>query len=942
MFATRYIVVRKVVLKVLASLTLLPLSGLHSQTIQLGAGTAENWDQSSSPVNIYYRRTVCQFVYTAAELSAAGASTINPITELGFYVTEAPVFSIPGYTIKIKHTTQTDVSAALGTTGWTTVKNSFTYTPTAGDWDMITLDDQTFVWDGTSSIGVEICWSRVTPIWNASGTCRIYGTTNGYRYSWTDAAGSSCGSTPATITTDKPQIQMVFVAGNTTTWNGSVSTDWFNQSNWSAGVPSSIMHASIPAAPANQPVINGEATTNDIVVDAGASLTFAGDDTLNIWGNWDMNGTLTAAQSTVLFRGFTTTTNLMDGVNNQSLYNLEVRSTGGLTLNSGSYEVTGSLRLRGATFTANNRVTLSSTSSSTGRLSSMDNLCDYELDMSDTYGDGWNGGLVTVEVDGEVYGAFNAEGTGSTETVSVPNGSSISLIYSAGRYENENTYDFNDPLGTTLFSDGPTPTTGTVYTTTATCTFSNSYSGNLIVQRYLSLSTTGWREMSGGVTAQTLSNWQDDGIIMTGFTGSDYPGFGWESVYTYEENNADGDKNNGWATATNITNSIDPAKGHRVYIGNGTYTTQLQGPPITGDYSFTLDYQDDPGAFDEEGWNLIANPYACTINWDSIPASDKVNIDDAIWVWNATAGNYGMYSGGSGGTGTNDVGADIASSQAFWVHATATGPSLDMTENVKVERDPTFVKSLNTEFLKIRLEGDPTDYYDEVVLSWKSGASPVIDAYDGYKLFTHLTDAPSISFKVDSVNDLSINVVDASSGQYSVPLHVNVGLLGTYRLNLMNVESLDPTTCLILEDLVLDSLIDIHSVMQYQFTHGPSDPVSRFMLHTGEWYSGLKWERCNYHEAVEPGHLTSVEETEVEFNIFPNPASDELNVQITQPAQFDLDKIEVVSLQGQLLLVERPQNLVSKLNINSLTAGTYLVRLVGSNGEQFSSYFVKN
>ena len=112
-----------------------------SQTIDLGTGTAEQWEYSSGPVNILFRRTVCQFVYTASELSAAVASSVNPITELGFYVTQAPVYSIPNYTIKIKHTTATDVSAALGTTGWTTVKNGFTYAPTAGGWDMITLDD---------------------------------------------------------------------------------------------------------------------------------------------------------------------------------------------------------------------------------------------------------------------------------------------------------------------------------------------------------------------------------------------------------------------------------------------------------------------------------------------------------------------------------------------------------------------------------------------------------------------------------------------------------------------------------------------------------------------------------------------------------------------------------------------------------------------------------
>ena len=43
-----------------------------AQTIQLGSGTATNGTTTSSPVNIYYRRTASQFVYTVAELNAAG------------------------------------------------------------------------------------------------------------------------------------------------------------------------------------------------------------------------------------------------------------------------------------------------------------------------------------------------------------------------------------------------------------------------------------------------------------------------------------------------------------------------------------------------------------------------------------------------------------------------------------------------------------------------------------------------------------------------------------------------------------------------------------------------------------------------------------------------------------------------------------------------------
>lgn len=154
----------------------LEMSFSFSQTIQLGAGTATNGTTASSPINIWYRRTVAQFVYTAAELNAAGINGPCDLQDLGWYVTQSPIYNIPGYTVKVKHVGANNVAAALGTTGWTTIKGPFTYNPTAGGWDMLGLDN-TFTWNGTDNIGVEVCWSQVQPSYSGSGQCRIYTTT---------------------------------------------------------------------------------------------------------------------------------------------------------------------------------------------------------------------------------------------------------------------------------------------------------------------------------------------------------------------------------------------------------------------------------------------------------------------------------------------------------------------------------------------------------------------------------------------------------------------------------------------------------------------------------------------------------------------------------------------------------------------------------------------
>jgi hypothetical protein len=932
---------RKIAIILLLVLSMIA-KDLKAQTIQLGSGTAEQWEFSSGPIDIYYRRTVCQFVYTAAELSAAGASTINPITDMGLFVTASPVYNIPGYTVKLKHVGVNDVAAALGTTGWTTVKTSFTYAPTPGNWDMLGLDNQTFLWDGVSSIGVEICWSQVAPTWNASGQVRIYATTNGYRYSWTDAGGSSCGSTPNTTSSNKPQMQFVFVAGTSTTWNGSVSTDWFNESNWSAGVPSALMDAIIPSVPSNQPLISGEAIVKDITVNFGATLILAGADTLNVHGDWLLNGSMSGSRSTIIFRGTGATANLMDGVSGQEFNNIEVRSDAGLTLISGTYNVNGSLRLRGGTFTANNLVSLNSTASGTGRLTEIDNLCGYSLVMNDGFGDGWNGGTIRVDIDGETYGTFNAEGSSSTVTINIPNGSDYELVYAAGLYENENSYTFSGATPTVVFSDGPTPAVGSVHSGTGSCTFNNTYIGNLELERYLSLGADGWREMTTGVAGATLADWNDDGLIMSGFTGSDHPSFSFNNAYTYTENLADGDKNNGWEAATNITNSISATAGHKIYVGTGTLTTRISGPPLAGDQSFSLSYQDDAGGADEEGWNLIGNPYACSIDWDSIVIANKVNIDDAIWIWSHTAGNYGVYSGGTGGSGTNGVNADIASSQAFWVHATATSPSLTVSENDKTEADPSFVKSFThqSNFL-VQLTGDANSFYDEAIVTWRDDADNEIDAYDGFKLFSPEPSAPSLSFIPDGVQNLSINVLDATSTHIAMPMQVLVGVTGNYKLEIQNTELLDASMCLILEDLDLDSLIDLQANPEYEFSMSMMNTGTRFVLHTGQWYSGSAWERCDYTPGISADLIAMLidEKIKADANIYPNPVHDIINLEFLNAEDFQVEKIEVISVNGQVIMEWTDPSFTS-LNINLLSQGHYILRVSSDDG-QILKKFVK-
>lgn len=105
----------------------------------------------------------------------------------------------------------------------------------------------------------------------------------------------------------------------------------------------------------------------------------------------------------------------------------------------------------------------------TGHIAAHAQCCDHILQMTDSYGDGWNGGTLEVFVNGASIGAFAAAGTGSSASFNACTGDAIELVYTPQDWENENAYVLYDEWGGVLFADGPTPAVGVVFNGTADC-----------------------------------------------------------------------------------------------------------------------------------------------------------------------------------------------------------------------------------------------------------------------------------------------------------------------------------------------------------------------------------------------------------------------------------------------------------------------------------------
>jgi hypothetical protein len=87
--------------------------------------------------------------------------------------------------------------------------------------------------------------------------------------------------------------------------------------------------------------------------------------------------------------------------------------------------------------------------------------CCYRLEMQDSYNGIWDGAYLEAFADGVSMGTYAADSVGVVaQDLCVADGSTLTLEYTQGTYEAENSFSVYAPDGTLLVSDGPSPAAG--------------------------------------------------------------------------------------------------------------------------------------------------------------------------------------------------------------------------------------------------------------------------------------------------------------------------------------------------------------------------------------------------------------------------------------------------------------------------------------------------
>jgi len=179
-------------------------STIDNGQAQFGSGALVNTTSNAGPISIYYKSLRGQFILTRQELQLAGLVADAPISAIGFYIAQRPLYALPTFHLRLKHTDLTFLTNH-NDGEWERDQTITSYNPPEGVWHMISLT-QPLIWDGVNSILVDTAFGLVQG-YNSSGQVRIVNYLLGYRYSRSDTQ-SQVNAITTTTDNYKPQVRI--------------------------------------------------------------------------------------------------------------------------------------------------------------------------------------------------------------------------------------------------------------------------------------------------------------------------------------------------------------------------------------------------------------------------------------------------------------------------------------------------------------------------------------------------------------------------------------------------------------------------------------------------------------------------------------------------------------------------------------------------------------
>jgi hypothetical protein len=399
------------------------------------------------------------------------------------------------------------------------------------------------------------------------------------------------------------------------------------------------------------------------------------------------------------------------------------------------------------------------------------------------------------------------------------------------------------------------------------------------------------------------------------------------TVYSYDQsrlalaNNLTGfDK--GWVSPAALSEALTVGKGYTVNLP-ASEVVDFVGTLNNGTLSVPLTRAADATAADA-GWQLLGNPYPAPLDLSLVAATDRPNLDAAMYV-SQSLGQYSTQyrsyvNGLNTGPGNSAI---VPSGQGFFVRVSAGQTSGSFTFR-NSQRQTTFDASTSMQrttaadprpqvHLALRGAGTASD---AAIVYFENGATAGLDAqYDAAKL----PNSTGLNLSTASATGqaLAIDGRALPTGALTIPLNVYVPTTGTYTLHadqLLNLNNLRPY----LRDLQLGTLTDLAQQPSYSFSQNAAFLGARFEL------------------VLTPAQpLATTAATQAQVAVYPNPAQTVAFVELPvalgkQPVVATL--LDALGREVRTTTLAAQGAQAHQLSLAGLPTGVYALRLHTSAG----------
>ncbi|SFB71133.1 Por secretion system C-terminal sorting domain-containing protein [Flexibacter flexilis DSM 6793] len=162
-----------------------------------------------------------------------------------------------------------------------------------------------------------------------------------------------------TITFDdvSPVAYPTAASVSSVTWTGSIDTDWFKKENWGGcEIPNANIDAQISPSAANQPIITGNATCKSLIINLDAKVTIGLGGRVDIYGDYNNAGILTALPTTTMrFLGTAAQTLIGNLINESALPNVTINKTAGSVTQQQDMELNSTFTIANGVYNANSK-----------------------------------------------------------------------------------------------------------------------------------------------------------------------------------------------------------------------------------------------------------------------------------------------------------------------------------------------------------------------------------------------------------------------------------------------------------------------------------------------------------------------------------------------------------------------------------------------------------